>query len=453
MGHPTREHWRSRLGVFFATSGSAIGLGTLWKLPYMVGQGGGGAFIIMFLAFTVVFGIPLFAAELLLGKMYQMGIVGLFARVGPKPGSLSAFGWVGVASTLLIAGWYGVVSGWGINYLFMALTDGFKGKSTEDFREVFRTFQSSGELNILWQVMFVALTCTILAKGVQKGIEKYSEVFFTMLFLVVVGLFVYATTLKGFAEAFTYIIAPDFSKITSATIIGALGLSLFTLSLGQGIMVTYGSYLSPQESIFKTVFIVSLSVIILSIIISLMIFPFVFTFGFPPESGQSLLFITMPYVTEQLPGSTAISVLFFILLIFAALTSYIGQLEVLVASAMETWGVSRHKAALGAGAVCFIMGIPVALMNSPYNPFPTFQAVFHRSYLDMSNVIIDWLLIVFSLGVCLVVGYKLPREECAKVLKVSKDGPAFFTFMVLIRILVPAGIALVALSSFGLFGI
>lgn len=444
-----REHWRSRLGIIFATSGSAIGLGTLWKLPYLVGQGGGGAFIAMFLIFTLLLGTPLFVAELVLGKHFQKSVVAIFEQIPSKSGMLPLLGWVAIIATFLIAGWYGVVSGWGINYLLMALTDAFSNRTPDDFNAVFSEFRASGLLNMLWQAIFVAITCLVLAQGIKDGIERFSKLFFSLLFLLVIGLFFYATTLSGFDQALHYIIDPDFSKIDRSTVLAALGLSLFTLSLGQGIMVTYGSYLTKGESIFKTAFIVSLSVVAISILISLMIFPMIFTFGFPPESGEGLLFVTMPYVTEQLPGSMAISALFFMLLIFAALTSYIGQLEVLVSCFMESFKLSRARAAVISGLGCFIVGIPVALMMSSHNPYPTFNDVFHRSLLDTIYIIIDWLLIVFSLGVCGVVGYKLSPHDVARALNVKNNHMGFMLWRFLIRLVVPFCLIVVAFSRVG----
>lgn len=441
-----REHWRSRLGIIFATSGSAIGLGTLWKLPYLVGQGGGGAFIAMFLIFTLVLGMPLFIAELALGKYFQKSVVTIFSQGFNNNVVVPLFGWLAIVVTFLIAGWYGVVSGWGINYLVMALTDAFSQMSPAEFATIFSEFRREGALNLLWFAVFVVITCLILARGVRNGIERYSKVFFSLLFILIVGLFCYASTLSGFVDAFRYIVYPDFTKVDQETVLSALGLSLFTLSLGQGIMVTYGSYMASDESIFKTSLIVSLSVVCISILISLMIFPMIFTFGFPPEAGEGLLFITMPYVTEQLPGSMAISSLFFILLIFAALTSYMGQLEVLIASFMDVFSITRKRAAVIAGVGSFIVGIPTALMMSEMNPFPTFNQVFHRSFLDANYIIIDWMLVAFSLGICFVVGYKLNKIDLATVLNVAPDDVTFLLWRSLIRIVVPACICVVAFS-------
>ncbi len=449
MQEHRREHWRSRLGIIFATSGSAIGLGTLWRLPYLMGQGGGGAFIALFLFFTLILGLPLFIAELALGKLYQKSVVSIFNQV-PSKGIMRLFGSLAIIATILIAGWYGVVSGWGINYLLMALTDAFSHKSQGDFVKIFSEFRHSGSINILWQAIFVAATCLILAKGVRNGIEHFSKLFFSLLFILIFGLFIYATTLSGFAQAFHYIIYPDFSKVNGEIILSALGLSFFALSLGQGIMVTYGSYLTKDQSVFKTAFIVSISVVLISILISLMIFPMIFTFGFPPEAGEGLLFITMPFVTEQLPGSMAISSLFFILLIFAALTSYMGQLEVLVSSFMD-YGLSRVKACTLAGVLCFLMGVPTALMLSPHNPYPAFESIFNRSFLDVNYIIIDWLLLIFCLGVSVTVGFKLKTEELAETLDQSPKGFLFNLWRFFMRFLVPAAILVVAGSRLGFF--
>lgn len=444
-----REHWRSRLGIFFATSGSAIGLGTLWKLPYLVGQGGGGAFILLFLIFTLLLGMPLFMAELILGKTYQQSVVKVFSAIETKTDTMAFFGFLALVVTILIAGWYGVVAGWGLNYLFMSLTDAFAHKTAQDFAAVFEQFRKAGSINLLWQAVFVGITCIILIKGVRGGIEKFSKVFFSLLFLLIISLFIYATFLSGFEEAVEYLLYPDFSKLDQETVLAALGLSLFALSLGQGIMVTYGSYLTHEQDIFRTALVVSLSVVAISVIISLMIFPMIFTFGFPPESGEGLLFITMPYVTEQLPGSMLISALFFMLLIFAALTSYMGQLEVLVASIMEMFSLSRFRSTIIAGALAFLMGVPTALMMSDKNPFADFSLIFHRSFLQVNYIVIDWILMLFALGVCVAVGFKLSNKQLATALNRPLNSMLLLSFKISIRYMVPFFILLVALKRFG----
>lgn len=443
-----REHWKSRLGIIFVTSGSAIGLGTIWKLPYLMGQNGGGAFILLFILFTLFLGTPLFIAELALGKIYQKSVLKTFQAIPSKNGFTPLLGTLAIVTTFLIAGWYGVVSGWGINYLVMALADSFYGKNIQDFSRIFSDFRQAGSLNVLWQLLFILGAVAILAKGVREGIEKFSKIFFTLLFILVLGLFLYSSTLSGFYKAIQYVLLPDFSKITKEAILSALGLSLFSLSLGQGIMVTYGSYMAKEQSIIKTAFIVSISVILISILIALMIFPMVFSFDLPPDSGESLLFITMPYVTENLPGSMAISALFFILLIFAALTSYIGQLEVLIASFMDTFSFSRVKSSILSGIGCFVVGLPTALMFSDINPFPHFEKVFHKSWLNTNDIIIDWFLIIFSLGVCFSIG-RIDKSKLCDSLNIKENGALFYIWYTLIRILAPAAILLIALTRAG----
>lgn len=445
-----REHWHSRLGIIFATSGSAIGLGTLWKLPYMIGQNGGGAFIALFLLFTLLLGLPLFIAELLLGKINQKSVISIFAKTKDYGDFAPILALVSIVATLLIAGWYGVVSGWGINYFVMSIADAFHNKTPQELSEIFWLFRRSGSLNIVWQVIFITCTCFILAKGLNQGIEKYSKIFFSLLFVLVILLFLFSTTLKGFSHALEYILYPKFEQLNKEAILSALGLSLFTLSLGQGIMVTYGSYLSASQNIFKTAFIVSISVVLISVLIALMIFPMIFTFGFEPQVGESLLFITLPYVTEQLPASMALACLFFILLIFAALTSYIGQLEVLVAALMDACKLDRLKSSIITGIVCFIMGIPVALMMSDYNPYPNFSTIFQGDFLEISDIIITWLLIIFSFGVCYILGYKIKKEQILLNLNKESSNLMINIWYILIRYIIPLSLIFISAVRFNL---
>jgi len=306
-----REHWSSRVGFFLAVAGSAIGLGTMWKLPYTMGQNGGGAFILVYLAFTFLIGIPLFIAELLLGRKSQRGVVGTFSHWSRKGTSWNAIGWLGITVTLLIAGWYAVIAGWGLNYIFLSLADTFAGKSTDEIKTIFETFRQSGDLNVFWQVAFITLAASIVYRGLSKGIEHWSRILTSSLFVLILLLSLYSSTLDGFTQAIHYVLYPDFSELTTAGLLTALGLALFALSLGQGIMVTYGSYMSKDDDIPKTALLVGISIIFISVLIAIMIFPMVFTFGFEPQSGEGLIFITLPYVFEQLPGSLILSVLFF----------------------------------------------------------------------------------------------------------------------------------------------
>ena len=249
-----------------------------------------------------------------------------------KPGSSwNLVGWAIVLVSLLILGWYCVVAGWGICYIILTLGDSFQGLSASQVGEHFDIFRSSGSLNLVFQVIFIALNAVILSRGLTQGIEKWSKIMTSGLFLVLVILALYATQLEGFGQAVRYLLYPDFSKLSSRGVLQALSLALFTLSLSYGVMITYGSFLNKSDDIPKIAGIVVLANFLATTLIAITIFPMIFTFGFAPEAGEGLIFKTLPYVFEQLPGSMLVALIFFILLIFAGLTSSISMFEVVVA--------------------------------------------------------------------------------------------------------------------------
>lgn len=447
-----REHWGSRLGFVLAAAGSAIGLGTMWMFPYVVGQNGGGAFIVLFLGFTALIGVPLFMAELILGRASQRGVVGAFEALSKKGSSWPTIGWLAILTTLIIAGWYSVVAGWGLNYILLSITDAFQSKSPVQVGHAFEQIKASGDLNLFWQAIFLFIAWIIVSRGVRKGIENVNRILVSILLVIILGLLAYSITLDGFMQAVDYVLVPHFELLTKHNVLKALGLSLFTLSLGQGIMVTYGSYIDKGEDLPKTALIVGASIIGIAILVALMIFPMVFTYGFKPEGGEGLVYKILPYVFEQLPGSMLISLLFFTLLVFAALTSIIGQLEVLVANFMDIKGWSREKTALMACFAVFVIGMPTALSYSDHAVFPTWNIIFNKSFLETNYVLSDWLLSIFALFTAIFVGWVAPRAKVSDgFLLGSKLKKLYVPWLFCVRFLVPAAILVVMLTRAGLF--
>lgn len=445
-----REHWGSRLGFVLAAAGSAIGLGTMWKLPYIMGQNGGGAFIILFLFFNLLVGLPLFIAELSFGRLGQRGAVGVFNKFAGDS-AWSVVGWVSVITSFLILGWYCVVAGWGFNYILLALVDAFQDMSPEQVGATFDVFRKSGDLNLLWQVMFLLANVAIVRKGLSAGIERFSKIMTSGLFVVVIGLTIYSMTLSGFPSAAQYVLYPDFSKLNSQSVLSALSMALFTLSLGYGIMVTYGSYMGPKDDIPKTSLIVAIANFCIAILIALMIFPMAFTFGFGPDSGEGLIFKTLPYVFEQLPGSLILTVLFFTLLLCAALTSSVSMFEVTVANFMDLKKWSRKKSVWVSFTICLALGLPTAFAGSG-GIFPTWQKIFGADFLVTTDTLTNWTLAFAALFTSIFVGFKLPK-------KVREDGfsegstlSGFYPiWLFAVRWVVPTAIILVLLNRAGLF--
>lgn len=440
MTKTTRETWSSKISFVLASVGSAIGLGAMWKLPYIMGQNGGGAFIILFVSFNFLIGLPLFIGELILGRESKKGVVSAFLTFSEKNSAWSMVGWLTALVAMLILGWYCVVAGWGICYILLSLTDAFSGLSREQIGQSFDIFRQSGSLNITFQIMFIAINAVILLKGLTAGIERWSRFMTTGLFLVLIGLSVYSMQLSGFAEAFHYLLYPDFSKLTGKGVLQALGLALFTLSLAYGAVLTYGSYLKKEEDIPKIASIVVVANLIASVLIAITIFPMIFTFGFAPEAGEGLIFKTLPYVFEQLPGSMIIALVFFTLLLFAALTSSLAMFEVVIANFADLGMMSRRKAVFFSAGLVFVLGLPIAVSGS-YGIFPSWDKIFSSNYMETINLLVDWILVIIAFFTTIFIGFKIPSNvRYQGFLSGTKASFLYWPWLILIRTVVPLGI-------------
>ena len=402
-----REQWQSQIGFLLSSVGSIVGLGTLWRLPYVMGQNGGGAFILVFLLCNLFVGIPLFAAELVLGRVGKQGSIGIFTRLSAPGSSWASLGWLNAIGALLVFSWYSVVAGWGFHYMLMSLTDALQGKSATQVGELFDLFRSSGELNVLFQVLFLATTGLVVLPGIASGIERYSRFMSLGLFAVLLGLVAYSCTLKGFSQAVRYALYPNFAALTTQGALKALGLSLFSLSLGFGMTLTYGSYMQSNEDIPKISLTIGVANLVVTILIALMIFPMIFTFGFEPEGGEGLVFKTLPFVFAQLPGSLLVSLLFFVLLLFTALTSSVAMLEAIVANLMDIKGWSRGWCVLCGCAAAWIVGLPTAIVDL----FPTWTHIYGRDFFATIDLLTDWMLIIAACFTSLFVGWKLDNAS------------------------------------------
>ncbi len=449
-----REHWGSRVGFIMAAAGSAIGLGSLWRFPYIAGQNGGGAFVLLYLIFTFVIALPVFWGELLLGRNAQKGVVGAYFQLSNYSHNWKLLGWFNVLTSFLILTYYCVVAGWCVNYAVMSINNFTVGRTPEQIRDIFDTMYQSGDINLFWLVIFVLLNIGVVYGGVRKGIEYWSRILMPALFVILIGLFFYSMTLSGFKQAVHFVFVPDMSKLTASGILNALGMSFFTLSVGLGIVLTYGSYMKETEDIPKTGMIVGSMTVMISLMSALMIFPIIFTFGFEPEAGAGLVFKTLPVLFAQLPGTLVISTVFFILMIFTALTSTISLMEVIVANLMEILKWSRAKSILITGAAVTICGIPPALSGSK-TLFANWGALYGKDYFDTINDLTgSWMLPIAALATTLFLGWfidkRIPNEE---FMKGTTLGKLRGVWMFVIRYIAPIAIILVILQEGGVIDI
>ncbi len=402
-----REHWGTQVGFIFAAVGSAVGLGTLWKFPYMAAANGGAAFILFYFFSLFFVGIPLLFTELTLGRRAQRAAVGVFAALTPERPAWRAVGWLGVVAAFVIMSFYSTIAGWGLNYALLSISQGFGNKSPAQIASLFDTMQSSVGINLLWHFAFGALTIAVVYQGVRKGVEYWSRKMTTTLFVILLILFGYCLTLDGFGEALHFLSTPDFSKLKPSSALEALGLAFFTLSLGHGVMLTYGSYMREEDDIPRTGLIVGAGILVVATLVAFVIFPILFTFGKEMEAGPGLVFQTLPILFSQVKGSLILSTTFFVLFVFTALTSAIAFVEVLAANCIDLFGWSRKKSVLLCGIACLVFGIPSALSWSG-TLFANWQEIYGKTFFQtMDDLVTIWLIPICGLLTTYYAGWKV----------------------------------------------
>ena len=388
-----------------ATAGAAVGLGSLWKFPYVAGMNGGGAFVLLYILFTFIIGLPVFIGELIIGRKTQKSSVLTFPALRNNEENWKGLGWFNCLTSLVLLSYYCVIAGWVLSYVFMSLNKFSAGKTPEEIQAAYTLLSSSPGISLLWFALYLLINAGIICSGVKKGIEHFAKILMPALFLLLIGLFFYAITMPGFGKAFSFVFAPKFDKLTAQGILAALGLAFFTLSVGLGINITYGSYMKKSENIPKNSVIVVAMTVFVSLIAALVIFPIVFTFGFAPEAGPGLIFKTLPVVFSKLPATVLLSTLFFALVLFASLTSTIAMIEVLVANLLENFNITRPKAAMLSILAIFIIGIPSALSGSNVG-FPQWTTIYGKSFFDsIDNILSNWMLPLSALFTAIFMGW------------------------------------------------
>jgi NSS family neurotransmitter:Na+ symporter len=445
----TRDSFGSKFGVIAAAAGSAVGLGNIWKFPYEVGNNGGGAFLVFYLIFVLLIGVPVMVSEFTIGRHAQKNAIGSFKFIKPgKPWWL--VGVMGIGAAFMIFAFYGSVAGWTLEYIFLSIKNGFAGKTPDELTGMFDTFIQDPIRPIIWQVIFVGLTTGVVIAGVKNGIEKYTKILMPVLLLIILVLIVRSVTLPGAGEGLRFLFKPDFSKISGQVILSALGQAFFSLSLGMGTIITYGSYIRKQDNLGSTAIQVSIADTLIAILAGIAIFPAVFAFGISPSQGEGLVFVTIPNIFQQMPGGYVFSLLFFVLLAVAALTSTISLLEVIVAYFSEEYKISRRKAALISAAIILILGVLCTMSNG--GALKDFKLFDYNIWGLFEFVSADLLLPLGGLLIVLFVGFAMGRKKV--ITELSNDGALKTTWikivLFLIRFVAPVGIALVFLNIIGI---
>lgn len=443
-----RDSFTSKFGVVAAAAGSAIGLGNIWKFPYITGVYGGAAFLFVYLAFIVAIGLPVMLSELIIGRKSRRNAFGAFKVLAPNT-PWRYIGILGVSAAFLILSFYGVVAGWSIQYIIYSVENSFANKTPDQINALFSNFNEDSVKPVVVQLAFMLITGAIVIVGIKKGIEKYTKVLMPLLVVILLFLVIKSVSLDGAKAGLTFLFKPDFSKLTGDGILSALGHAFFTLSLGMGTLITYGSYIKNDNNLVNTVINVTVADTVIAILAGVAIFPAVFAFGIEPSEGPGLIFITLPNVFHQMPGGYFFSIMFFILLTVAALTSSISILEVVVAYFMEEFNMGRKKSTVLATIAISFLGILCSLSMGLLSPV-TF---FGLNIFDLADWIsANLLLPIGGLFISLFIGWYFGRKKVkAEVANGGTlSGIYLSAFMFLVKFIAPIAITIVMLNKIGL---
>lgn len=393
-----RDGWKSRTGFIIAASASAVGLGNIWKFPYVAGQNGGAAFIIIYLAIIFTVGFSVLLAEQAIGRAAQRSPAAAFRVL--KGGLWPVIGYIGVLTAFLILPFYSVVGGWTVAYVWKTLA----GAAMDG--AAFGGFVGNGGITIAFHALFMAMTAIIVLGGVQDGIERYCRVLMPTLLIILIILVLRAVTLPGAEKGIAFYITPDFSKITLQSVHAALSQAFFSISVGMGVMITYGSYIGRSENLpGDAAWIVGIDTGV-ALLAGLAILPAVFAFGMDPAQGPGLSFVTLPAVFAQMPGGYLFGTMFFVMLSLAALTSAMSLLEVVVAHITDEFNIGRKPTVLTIGGIMFLLGIPAALSFGAWKEV----IFFGRTIFDLMDFVATGILLpVGAIGISLFVGWAWPK--------------------------------------------
>ena len=442
-----RDGFSSKLGIIVATAGSALGLGNIYRFPCEAGANGGGAFLMVYLGIALLVGTPLMISEFVIGRRSRSNPIGAFRVLnGGRHSRWSLVGYLGVVCAFLILAFYTTVAGWTLGYLGKAAAGSFVGQSLAQIQQQFADFTGHAWLPVACQVAFLGLTALVVLRGVKNGIERYSKILMPMLLGIMVVLCVKSLTLNGASEGLRFFLWPDFSKIDARVLISALGQSFFSLSIGMGALITYGSYIGQSDNMVSSAVSVTLADTLVAVLAGIIIFPAAFTFGIQPEAGASLAFTTLPMVFQQMAGGYVFCLLFFVLLVIATLTSTISLLEVIVATLTEELRLTRPQAVVVGTLGTAAIGVVATLSLRPDSPLSlggstAFDLLDHLTAL--------YLMPIGGLLIVLFVGWRMGRAEVLDEMSNGGILPLGLrrAIVLVVRYLAPVAIAIIFVSQ------
>ncbi len=444
-----RGAWRNRWSFMLATAGSAIGLGNIWKLPYMIGVNGGSAFVLVFIACIFLVGIPLMMTEILLGRRAQKNPFDGMAILAQEAGAKSYWRWLGgmgQVTGLLILGFYSVIGGWVLAYIGFSLQNGFALIDGIAAKAKFDALLASPNTLIFWHSMFMLMTMGVVARGVNAGLERANNILIPALFVILLVLLGYSMAAGDFTASRTFMFTPDFSKITPVAVLSALGHAFFSLSLGMGSVMVYGSYLKRNVSIARTTIYIALADTTLGLLVGLAIYALVFANNLEPTAGPGLIFQTLPIAFGHMPWGGVVALLFFLLVVFAAWTSAISLVEPAIAWVSENTRINRKLSCLGIGLMTWLLGVAVALS---FNEWSHIQLLFNLNIFETLDKLTSTILLPLGgLMMAIFVGYVMKKDHVQEELDLHAH--SFKTWRYANNIIAPIAIIAVFLYLFGL---
>lgn len=456
-----REQWSSRLAFILAATGSAVGLGNIWKFPYITGENGGGAFVLIYLMCIAVIGIPIMMAEIMLGRRGRQDPITTMKHLARESGhsrSWGLLGWMGVITGFLILSYYSVIAGWALAYVPIMGIGSFSGLDAEGVNAIFTELVSSPKSLMIWHSLFIIMTMSVVARGVRGGLEKAVTYLMPLLFVLLIILIFYAMDTGYFQQGLAYLFNPDFSKITTEGILSAMGHAFFTLSLGMGAIMVYGSYLPKETSIAQASIAVAFMDTLVALLAGMVIFPIVFANGLEPGAGPGLIFKTLPLAFGNMNYGTVFGTLFFVLLVFAAWTSSISLIEPAVTWCMKTFQISRVKTSVLLGVFVWLMGLLTVFsfniasdftisstISTQYGEFVILKDATIFDFLDYltSNIMLP----LGGLMIAIFAGWLMKKEFSREELKISSFWYSVWYF--LIRFVAPVMVIIVFLNAMG----
>ncbi len=441
--------WSTRLAFILAATGSAVGLGNVWRFPYIVGDNGGGAFVLVYLLCILMIGLPIMMAEILLGRRGRQSPINTMLTVAREEGlgrGWGLMGWIGVIAGFLILSFYSVIAGWALAYVFKAGSGGFTGLDAEGSSEMFGAMLANPEALLAWHTIFMVMTAMVVARGVRSGLERAVTILMPALVVLLVILVGYSMAHGDFLGGVEFLLRPDFSALSANAVLLAMGQAFFTLSLGMGAIMVYGSYLSSDASVARTSAAVVASDTLVALLAGLAIFPILLAAGLSPGQGPGLIFVTLPLAFAEMPLGLFFGTLFFVLLVFAAWTSAISLIEPAVAFLVENLGLTRVFATTAVAMLAWLLGIAALLSLNVWSGF----TLFDKGVLDLLDyVTANILLPLGGFLIAIFVGWRMSRSSVMSELRL-RNIRAFRVWFFLVRYLAPVAIVVVFLRAVGL---